>query len=693
MLLRSIFVFIDYSKYKEDKGNYDVFILNNTKVKENMHSYNVLLKNNNKYKDKFVLNLFVKGKSEIYKYGDILKVQGTLQIPKTLGNKGEFNYKKYLNSKKIYGVINGYNFTKIDHKIGNIIYNISYKIRDFFNKNIDKSLTYKEANLLKSMLYGDTRFLDEDLNEIFENIGITHLLAVSGSNVATVVIISKMILDKMKLSKNFINYFLIIIVIIFTIISGCELSIVRASIMCIIMILGDILGRKYTIWSSIYTSFYLMLLYNPYCILNVGMQLSFLATIGIVMFYKHIITFFKNNILSRLKNEILIHIFEISLDMLAVTISAFVMILPVQLYYFNSFNIIIFVSNIIAVFLADIICNIGFVSLFVSFIPLVNFFSTNCILVLLKCLINISNLLGNFKFLELKVKSPNIVIISMYYILVILIFKYINNKRYLKKVILKICKIYILILIVTSVYNIFLDNYVIFFNVGQGDCSLIKVFSKIIVVDCGSTEKKAGKILNSYLKQNGIEKIDILILSHSHEDHINGIKDLEDVKIKNIVYTREDVIPFIGENIPRIQVIKDEIIKINNNCFIEIKSPSIDNIKDNDEKNANSLVALIKLNKNKILYMGDSTQNTEQILIKNNIEKVDVLKVGHHGSKTSTSYKFINKIRPLYAVISSKKEEYGHPDKEVLEILSKFNIKVHITEKDKFLKFKLSLFI
>jgi len=162
-------------KYKEDENkvsyigklNNDTFILN------------VYMKN--KYDNKNDFNTKKIKKVKSYKYGDYISIKGKISIPELLGNIGEFDYKKYLNSKDICGIINAYEVEYVDN-IGNKIMKLIYSFKQNISDLIDKKLPNKEAELLKSMLYGDTKNLDEDIKENFNEIGISHITAVSGSN-------------------------------------------------------------------------------------------------------------------------------------------------------------------------------------------------------------------------------------------------------------------------------------------------------------------------------------------------------------------------------------------------------------------------------------------------------------------------------------------------------------------------------
>ena len=249
----------------------------------------------------------------------------------------------------------------------------------------------------------------------------------------------------------------------------------------------------------------------------------------------------------------------------------------------------------------------------------------------------------------------------------------------------------------------------VYFNVEQGNMALIRKNRKVIIVDTGSTSKNvASNVLNSFFQAKAINKIDLVLLTHMHEDHINGIFNV-DAKIEKIGYSLpkenteeyEEVIKFIEENnITKLELKKGDNITFEN-IDIDILLPFNDKtINSSDIANTNCMVILINiLNDEKsknFLFMGDSTIETENELIsslnencKEKLNNIFVLQLGHHGSKTSTSEKFLNNIKVKMALISCKKKVYGHPAKETLDKLEKYNIKYHITENNGALIIKL----
>ena len=251
-------------------------------------------------------------------------------------------------------------------------------------------------------------------------------------------------------------------------------------------------------------------------------------------------------------------------------------------------------------------------------------------------------------------------------------------------------------------YRIYFEEYVIYFNVGQGNMSIIKKDGKVIVIDAGSTQENlASSILNNFLLAKAENEIDLLLITHMHTDHMNVIYGI-DAKIKKVGYSipkekTEEYFKFekfLDENnISKMELKKDDKITFDN-ISIDILLPYNDRVIYSDDiANSNSIVALVNLKENKknikLLYMGDATIETEKELLNNihlneddKLKDISVLQIGHHGSKTSTSEEFLSYLNINLAVISSKKKVYGHPAKETLDKLNKYNIRYKITEKD-----------
>mgnify|MGYP004505400959 CR=1 FL=1 len=717
-------IYLYEAKYKNSNENekFEVKIISLKSYSKDKVSYIV------KYdKNKFLLNIFKndedknieKSEKDVLKYGDILVVRGKIAIPELLGNPYEINYKKNLNSNGICGIINTYKILNVEKNKKKDILSLIFSYRARYEEKVVENLPVNEGELLKSILYSSKIMLDENIKNNISNIGISHILvASSGSFIMVLKLVEKL---RKFYSKYFIKLLQIFFCIVLFIFSESQLSTFRALIIVIISILSQ---DKISKINKIFISIYILLLYNPYNIFNISV-FSYLAILGVTFLYDEIRAFnnFKTErLLFRLgiNNKYMKKIFIFISQSFSLTLSILLFSLPVQICLFNSFNIMIFLSNIVVVPLVFIVRFLGYISIFFVYIFNISDILINSLYIPLKVLISICEVLSS-KNIQISIASFSVFSIILYYLtltLFIIKIRYIKiltifNKKKRKKfkntfiVILIFC---ILFIVGEQVYINILEEYVYFFNVKQGNMALIKKGRQVIVIDCGSTTKGLAKnILNNFLRAKNIKSIDLILITHMHEDHINGILEInnENIKIKNVAYGK------IWHNINEEYVKISDYLKNKNigsmvlcggdnfnldKILIKCLSPCSDKkIESSDEINSNSAVYKIEIKSNikskkTLLFMGDATVESERIILqkyRGELLDVDVLQVGHHGSKTSSSDEFIKVVLPKISVISSYKKVYNHPSEEVVNTLTKYNLNFHITENKKSLKIDL----
>jgi competence protein ComEC len=771
-VIRYIYLFHNFNlKYKSDENTkrYNVLVERNISLSEDKISY--LVKYESSY---FILNIYVDeySKKKISKdefinkygnfnYGDKVDFRGKIQIPKLLNNPYEFNYKRYLNSKNIVGIISTYDVKKKDERLGNPILKLAYFLREDIGKKVDEKLPSKEAQLYKSMIYGDDRNLSNEIKEDFKKDGISHIIAVSGSNISTILLLLCIFINPKK--KNIKVLLYTFIIILFCVIAAMELSIIRASIMAIITVVFQRFDLKINIYQKILLAVLLMILYNPWCIFNAGFMLSYFAIIGIVIYSKTISSLFNVYIFEKIKIlktsvskinkksfKYYIYLFlDYIIKAFAITLSVYIFILPLQIYYFGEFELTSIIANIVISILTFFISVLGSISFFLVYIPVISDVIFNSTFFVLRLVINVSDFLASLNLPCIKLPKPNIFTMYIYYILILIhtfknLYIYKIEKATRKKVLNFIdfvTIIYILYNISVYIYTIHFENYVYFFNVEQGNMAIIRKNKKVIVLDMGSTKKNiAANTLNTFLKAKAIQKIDMVILTHMHDDHINGLEGvLKQIKIDKVLYG----IPKVKDTSEYIKI--KEVIEQNNISTINVEEyeyieylgiridilspPKHKKVISKDEANSNSLILLVSLAKNNFvrniqiqenkncinyLFMGDATIESEKsflarldesVLSNNKLENRNItnmvnitdiksklndifcIQIGHHGSKTSTSKEFLDSIFVKTAVISALKEKFGHPHEETLEKLKEKNIKIKITQKDGFIKF------
>lgn len=230
-----------------------------------------------------------------------------------------------------------------------------------------------------------------------------------------------------------------------------------------------------------------------------------------------------------------------------------------------------------------------------------------------------------------------------------------------------------------------------YIDVGQGDCELIQINNKNLLIDAGTTESTNTVI--DYLKKQGITKLDYVIATHPHEDHIGGMaKVIKSFDIGSFyapaittnTKTFENMVSALKKKNMKIQTAKSGVsldLGINTECIF--LAPVSKKYTDND-LNLYSAVVKITYGTTKFLFTGDAQKLNEKEMTDKNFDiSADVLKVGHHGSHTSTSTEFLNKVSPKIAIIScGVNNDYGHPHKETLDSLKKAKCTIYRTDKD-----------
>ena len=278
----------------------------------------------------------------------------------------------------------------------------------------------------------------------------------------------------------------------------------------------------------------------------------------------------------------------------------------------------------------------------------------------------------------------NIILVIIYYFIFLWIIK--SNDKLKKKIII----VFIFIVFIIN-NNTIVNNEVHFLDVGQGDSILIRIKSKNILIDTGGNINFniSKNVLIPYFRSSGVKKIDYLILTHGDYDHMGeAINLVENFKVEKVIFNCG---PYNDLENELIEVLDKKKIKY----YSYIKELNVDNnklhflqTKEYDNENENSNVIYTKLNGYKFMFMGDAgVEKEKDILEKYNVSKIDVLKIGHHGSKTSSDKNFIDEMNPKYSVISvGKNNRYGHPNKEVLNNLD--NSKIYRTDINGSIMFK-----
>lgn len=519
-------------------------VISNKEEKQYYNKYKIEAKIQNKNFRFYIMT----DKKINLEYGDKIKLNGEYKRPEVQRNYKGFDYSKYLKQLKIYGTIKCSKIEVLDKKQANKMFQISNQMLTKVIDNTKNILDEETSSILLGLVLGYKTDIDETTQENFKNASMAHVLAVSGMHVAYV-IFGINIVFKRALGKRNTYILSIFILIFYMFITNFAPSVTRAGIMGILMLFSKIVYRKNDIYTAIAISLFLILIYNPFLILNVGLQLSYGGVLGIIIFNKSITKMLEN---IKIKNKVYKYkvkpkiqkVLDKVKEILSVSISVQLLILPILLENMNTFTTYFLISNLI---LSVVIGPIVIISFLFVIVILLNANVANVLSYIVKAgikiLILISNI-GKMQFSKIYIptlslfsiilyytilaitlyifriysaKNPNITQIRVRNLIAIIKMKARENKQ-------KIRKIFAIVILVIIVINIIPKNLRIYFiDVGQGDSTLIVTpQNKTILIDGGgSKDYDVGKnTLLPYLLDRGFNSIDYIIISHFDNDHV-----------------------------------------------------------------------------------------------------------------------------------------------------------------------------
>lgn len=645
LFITCIFLLININK------KIDVPILTNNSYELIINDYKINDKTITIYFDNIIGKYYIDNDEKVkefkdnYSFGDKIYIEGEISVPNNNTIPNNFNYKDYLYHKYIYYII------KIDKiKMISKNDNIFLNIKNSIYKRID---TIKYNDYLYAFILGKSYYIDSEVLNNYKINGITHLFALSGLHVSMFSSIILFILKKIKLNEKLSYFITSLFLIFFAFIASFTPSIIRSVLFFILSSINNVYYLYIKPKYLLYIVFSILIFINPFYIYDTGFILSFCISFFILLFNE------KNKINNNL------------LSILVISILSTLSSLPIIINMSYEINILGFINNLFFIpYVTYIVFPLSIIVVFISKLS----FILNFLIIIMEYVSKVSSNIFNIKLIFPKM---SLFLIIIYYVLLILIVKKINLKK-------------IFIIYLSFLYfrcNFDKNNYVYFIDVGQGDSALIVTKNnKSILIDTGGKVGSNYSLMKSnvipFFKSIGIRKLDYLFITHGDYDHAGyGIDLVNNFNVKN-KFTNKGKYNSLEKKL-NIKSFNNSYIKIDN---VEIYSL---NSKLYNNENSDSLVLLVIIDNYKLLFMGDASINTEKDIMNNyDIGDVFILKVGHHGSKTSSSEEFINSVNPKYSIISvGKNNKFGHPNKEVLDNLS--NSKIYRTDIDGSIMFKI----
>ena len=518
----------------------------------------------------------------------------------------------------------------------------------------------------------------EDIKKSFVNSGLLHILAASGMNVAFIFSFFYFFLSLFRINYKVNISMCILAVITYSLMTGLGASVIRATFMLVFVLIGKLIDRDAHSISLLSFVAFLMLIYNPMFINDVGFQLSFIVTFGLLVMTPYLV---------RSENKYVNWI----IGTVSVPVIAQLWVIPIQIFYFSNISLYSVFANIMSVPILSIISFGGFISSLVSIITPISDIVCRVfdyfLNPLLSVLVNISDFWGELPHAAMQTTHPNAVQIIIYYLILLNITALFDKE--IREKLLKYLRItlpaMVLILLISTIPIKNNNLEITAFDVGNADSFLVKTpDNKYLIIDTAKSGYNGGKsqaemIILKYLKDRGIKKIDTIIVTHFDNDHCGGAVDLMNGLNVNKIYVNS--LDHVSIAARRIYKTADEngvklVLAENGQSVTDENGLKITNYISpaNTDDNESSIVTLLEYTDFKMLFTGDSGIKTFDNLKSKLPKNITVLKVGHHGAFGVVNKEMADYLNPKVSLISVGENKFGHPSIYTLETLKNTRI-------------------
>ena len=632
-----------------------------------------------------------------------VRLEGMLVLPELPRNPGQFNRRIYESGKKIDFYLENPTVLEVKEQRSGVREVVEIWKTEMMNR-CEKIYQDEEAGILEAMLFGEKSELSGDIKELYQAAGISHVLVISGLHISLLALAVAGILRRLGFPMPVWVMLSVGVLAGYGILIGQPTTAVRALLMFFVLQGARLLGRSYDLLSALAFSGILMLLDNPDLILDGGCRLSFCAVIGVGWYVSE-------------KNKIFRSIGEkekrkdrgkggkgSSAGAILENIRAgwylWLFTLPVMLDTFYQVSVVGILWNLVAIPLLPVIIASGGLGVVLAgwniFLGSLAGSPAYGMLQLYQEIGNISEKLPVGMWTPGQPSKP---VIAGYYLvifLLVLVEKQLikREKRWkIRKIFpgMELCSMLLLLLLMAHPWQ--QREKITFLDVGQGDASMLQSGGQTLLLDGGSTSQKnvGTYVILPYIKQQGISCLEAVVLTHTDQDHINGVTEvLEEGKkgwltVKNLMY------PYWMEGTEQGKQLKKLAEEAGASCrkiragdrLTIGKAEAVVLYPKEQEKiaepNAGSLVLFWKWEGVRAMFTGDLPEEKERELLQN-LPACEILQVGHHGSATSTCREFLEQVQPSLAVIScAMKNRYGHPSPDTVERLKKTGCEIRYT--------------
>ncbi|MBQ7265076.1 MAG: DNA internalization-related competence protein ComEC/Rec2 [Firmicutes bacterium] len=663
--------------YNNSKASLEGSITDKNKTSKGIYVYKVkasgIYIDGKAYKDNKALFLYSDKSMEI---GDIIEAEGKISLPPFRRNIVERDMEAYCRYNGVRYVFNGEDIKKTGEEKN--IYTLCRVLRKRFSEVYDNILPRDTANVVKAIVLGEKSDLPE--YSLYTKVGIVHVLAISGLHIS---VLSAMLLFVLKrITGRFSDVLVLIILVLYTFLTGAGVSTLRACIMFAVLVGGRALYRNYDIISSACTACILLLLYRPAYIYSPGFLYSFCCIFSIGFITDIVRVRVKEK---RARERYILFLMPVTVVLLCK---------PLSVYYNYSFTPYDILANTLAIPLISISLVFSLLAGVVGLFSLaLSKFMAGTVYVLINTLSFIAKAIANLPYSTVQTGGIRIFSLIVIYVFILLLYN-IGAENIDIKAFYKSCKIkkissflsFILLFVFLFISLRMPQKLVLFPYMGNSDCALVKYKDYAALCDAGQ-DKASGRgesVLLPYIKYYNITKLEDVFISHTDTDHIDALYEIADyVDIKN-VYFGENVVKnqnykaltaFLKERDIPVHYLKDEEEKRYKGFYWRAYLPEV----RGEDANENSLVMKLKMDDTSFLFTGDIGEEAEKSLLDKKIS-ADYIKVPHHGSEHSSSREFLEKVSPGLGVVTcGYKNIYGHPHEKTKQTYKDLDIPLYTT--------------
>ncbi len=605
-------------------------------------------------------------------------------------NPGEFDMKTYYQLLGVAGRVfldSAEDILLVRHTSGfDFSRDVVDRARNLVRAGISSSLHGDVAGLAKAMVLGERGGINREINEQFINSGTIHILSVSGLHIGFLAGILVTLASVFSISRRWRFFFIAPVLVFYGLIVGMGPSVFRAVIMGIVILFGAFLQRRSTILNSLGFAALVILVVTPAQLFMASFQLSFAAVLSIAFFYERLLAMVRSAF-PRLADRPWLNP---AVSITVLTVSATLGTIPLTAFYFGRVSLVSVVANFFIVPLSGVFLSLCFTFLLAGivsgFVPSLFGAAAQIVGFLI---LETNSVIGSASFSTVRIGEEGLLFAALYFAWMIASIWFGGRSLMKKAVFASLLGANLILFSGIFTYRTEARCYAL--DVGQGDAIFLELpGGSTMLIDAGMKfgRNDAGtRVIVPFLKRMGINKVDYFVVTHLHSDHIGGaVGVLRNLKVKNFIYPEQvshsrtwdetmTAVRLLG--IPSGRGAAGMVLDSGPAYRVYILHPNRFYVGKGANSyrtryNNGSVVLKVSVGPNSLLLVGDAEREVEHDLCRayGPFLSAAVLKIGHHGSSTSSSEEFIDEVRPKNAIVSvGAGNSFGHPSPEVISSL------------------------